>query len=160
MKYRAPGRLLLCSRSLPPRGAWIEIAAIASPLCPCPCRSPHGERGLKSHLPSGIVQIHQGRSPHGERGLKYLLLADRRGHYVSLPPRGAWIEIGTPWRKARKSWSRSPHGERGLKCQTAWSMVPIRWSLPPRGAWIEIYGHSGYFQAESSLPPRGAWIEI
>ena len=33
--------------SLPPRGAWIEIAAPLSIKTNRPCRSPHGERGLK-----------------------------------------------------------------------------------------------------------------
>ena len=77
------------------------------------CRSPHGERGLKSilffaaaerveslsswrawiEIQTGWIQWHgAGRSPHGERGLKYRLdfLVELRG-------------------------SRSPHGERGLK---------------------------------------------
>ena len=34
-----------------------------------PCRSPHGERGLKSARGSTIIDT-GGRSPHGERGLK------------------------------------------------------------------------------------------
>ena len=78
-------------------------------------RSPHGERGLK-YLDHALPSLHAGRSPHGERGLKSQtlrpnnLLAD-----LSLPTRGAWIEM---W--IRKCWMpersrRSPHGERGLK---------------------------------------------
>ena len=35
------------------------------------CRSPHGERGLKSVARRERVGIHAGRSPHGERGLKF-----------------------------------------------------------------------------------------
>ena len=34
------------------------------------CRSPHGERGLKSATLSIIDDDMVGRSPHGERGLK------------------------------------------------------------------------------------------
>ena len=34
----------------------------------------------------------------------------------SLPPRGAWIEIGIMDRLAIYSGCRSPRGERGLKC--------------------------------------------
>ena len=56
--------------SLPPRGAWIEIA---------------GEGLANNYMAS--------RSPHGERGLKcdaYGMISEVAG---SLPPRGAWIEI-------------------------------------------------------------------
>ena len=34
-----------------------------------------------------------GRSPHGERGLKYLFVPFLEAFKVSLPTRGAWIEI-------------------------------------------------------------------
>ena len=60
------------------------------------------------------------------------------GDLMSLPVRGAWIEIPT---RASPSLHTS--------------------SLPVRGAWIEmgttiacIFGHN------QSLPVRGAWIEI
>ena len=57
---------------------------------------------------------------------------------MSLPSRGAWIEISTPW-----MWS-----------------APAA-SLPSRGAWIEILWTTpvscGWIL---SLPSRGAWIEI
>ena len=58
--------------------------------------------------------------------------------FVSLPSRGAWIEI-----------------YKALG-------VPIRpvTSLPSRGAWIEILKISCILPAASSLPSRGAWIEI
>ena len=36
------------------------------------CRSPHGERGLKS-VCGFTNDTYKGRSPHGERGLKYLV---------------------------------------------------------------------------------------
>ena len=57
---------------------------------------------------------------------------------MSLPARGAWIEI--------------------LACLA--SRRPV-WSLPARGAWIEI----PKVESESkfrfmSLPARGAWIEM
>ena len=56
---------------------------------------------------------------------------------LSLPPRGAWIEI-LPTAMVRPcARSRSPHGERGLKyngkCATCTKIV-----APPTGAWIEI----------------------
>ena len=56
-------------------------------------RSPHGERGLKYLWPRFLVQAYPGRSPHGERGLKFIYRNIPGAHDVSLPPRGAWIEI-------------------------------------------------------------------
>ena len=55
------------------------------------------------------------RSPHGERGLKYSGAEENERVEMSLPSRGAWIEIPV---------SRQPGGR--------------RLSLPSRGAWIEI----------------------
>ncbi len=62
---------MLTPRSLPSRGAWIEIGLGLSALHLLDGRSPHGERGLKSD------------------GLDPCRGAVRR----SLPSRGAWIEI-------------------------------------------------------------------
>ena len=56
-------------RSLPARGAWIEIANNA------------------------VINTQAGRSPQGERGLKYKLPVVELVFYASLPARGAWIEI-------------------------------------------------------------------
>ena len=39
------------------------------------------------------------RSPHGERGLKLTMAQTATAHKLSLPLRGAWIEINT-WRCA------------------------------------------------------------
>ena len=56
-------------------------------------RSPCGERGLKSPDGHGDGRRGHGRSPCGERGLKF------HSHYLflsgglSLPVRGAWVEI-------------------------------------------------------------------
>ncbi len=56
---------------------------------------------------------------------------------LSLPVRGAWIEI-----------VRS-------------APMPTRsQSLPVRGAWIEIFDEKLDRWASQSLPVRGAWIEI
>ena len=82
-----------------------------------------------------------GRSPHGERGLKSGDTFTVDTSKVSLPSRGAWIEIsrnrpngpGTRSLPSRGAWieiirdpkdvkrfvGRSPHGERGLKCFVA-----------------------------------------
>ena len=57
---------------------------------------------------------------------------------VSLPVRGAWIEM--------------------LEVPTPFGSDA---SLPVRGAWIEIlYQWGVYITANASLPVRGAWIEI
>ena len=57
---------------------------------------------------------------------------------MSLPSRGAWIEITTTITGSRISRSRSPHGERGLKLQRRQVGAGVPGSLPSRGAWIEI----------------------
>ena len=56
---------------------------------------------------------------------------------LSLPVRGAWIEI--PW--------TSPVGA-------------MESSLPVRGAWIEIISSVLFINLIGSLPVRGAWIEM
>ena len=56
------------------------------------CRSPHGERGLKSRY-STMGRWPNCRSPHGERGLKSLWATLPGQAQGSLPSRGAWIEI-------------------------------------------------------------------
>ena len=55
------------------------------------------------------------RSPHGERGLKSDFQCFLAGGYLSLPPRGAWIEISVEPETGGQQCRRSPHGERGLK---------------------------------------------
>ena len=146
--------------SLPSRGAWIEILATELAHSPFLRRSPHGERGLKSFSCSARMRYPSRRSPHGERGLKYLrgncrrprmgrsphgerglkspLQSGIRSMSMSLPSRGAWIEI---CRCARRRWTWAP-------------------SLPSRGAWIEIGKRRGHPAGVWSLPSRGAWIEI
>ncbi len=57
---------------------------------------------------------------------------------LSLPARGAWIEMAARW---------------GLPGQR-------KRSLPARGAWIEIWKLTQREASIPSLPARGAWIEI
>ena len=52
-----------CLASLPTRGAWIEILAAARPYTASACRSPHGERGLKS-LGIGLMVVGAVVAPH------------------------------------------------------------------------------------------------
>jgi len=79
---------------------------------------------------------------------------------MSLPPRGAWIEMSIGSHIHQPCMSLPPRG--------AWIEIPsaaclaVRAcaSLPPRGAWIEIAHACVGWIVRMSLPPRGAWIEI
>ena len=55
------------------------------------------------------------RSPCGERGLKYASKLCGFDNILSLPVRGAWIEISFSDCNPVNSECRSPCGERGLK---------------------------------------------
>ena len=78
--------------SLPSRGAWIEMSRSSVAVCALSSRSPRGERGLKS-IVGGSADIADRRSPRGERGLKSPLVKGFCKKSLSLPSRGAWIEI-------------------------------------------------------------------
>ena len=78
------------------------------------CRSPQGERGLKSET-TPETSWAPSRSPQGERGLKWFERAHIVESAVSLPARGAWIEIAMPSAWELRFSGRSPQGERGLK---------------------------------------------
>ena len=79
------------------------------------CRSPYGERGLKSPGAPSCGRS-TSRSPYGERGLKSYSGTHDSGNAASLSLRRAWIEMALC---ESRSWicmgSRSPYGERGLK---------------------------------------------
>ena len=75
---------------------------------------------------------------------------------VSLPPRGAWIEIKVKICLRQPSAGRSPHGERGLKFVSAPVQGVEQESLPPRGAWIEMQSVCGYTYAKVVAPPTGS----
>ena len=64
------------------------------------------------------------RSPHGERGLKLCNNNSLTGQALSLPARGAWIEIRSIAISNDDRLSRSPHGERGLKLKDAGYNMP------------------------------------
>ena len=79
-------------KSLPSRGAWIEILRMVTTSNSDKVAPLTGSVDCHTSLPppakSGI-----GRSPHGERGLKWLGPFVQQGRQLSLPSRGAWIEI-------------------------------------------------------------------
>ena len=56
----------------------------------------------------------------------------------SLPVRGAWVEILYISASRDSSLRRSPCGERGLKCFIQLNRNSYDLSLPVRGAWVEI----------------------
>ena len=65
-------------KQLQARRAWIEIEVRTVNINNEPCRSPHGERGLKFELSILGLFIGGCRSPHGERGLKLRLLRNHQ----------------------------------------------------------------------------------
>ena len=80
---------------------------------------------------------------------------------MSLPSRGAWIEmIWSNW-SAERSFSRSPHGERGLKSQCRDRVLHSGVVAPLTGS-VDWNPHSHWqsHMGRPSLPSRGVWIEI
>ena len=79
---------------------------------------------------------------------------------MSLPVRGAWIEI--------LRMAGDVEYVKSLPVRGAWiEMALVRIadfygvsSLPVRGAWIEIKSTSSSISSARSLPVRGAWIEM
>ena len=72
------------------------------------------------------------RSPCGERGLKSFTLCRQDPCFLSLPVRGAWIEMS-----------------RGRQCRAPCG------SLPVRGAWIEMLTRRGQLHHSSRRSPCG-----
>ena len=130
--------IVMAVKSLPARGAWIEIYFWRTRILFRLRRSLRGERGLKSLVfPLAPLRNHR-RSLRGERGLKLENLINHNLSIVSLPARGAWIEIYF-WRtRILFRLRRSLRGERGLKYHGKFFDNIILKSLPARGAWIEI----------------------
>ena len=74
---------------------------------------------------------------------------------MSLPARGAWIEI----KMMRTVWlasSRSPRGERGLKSREEEEGTVMVWTLPARGAWIEMMWRTARRTAVKVAPREGS----
>mgnify|MGYP007032425004 FL=1 len=95
LKFIPTNQIKKPEKSLPIRGAWIEISCVALLLNHATSRSPSGERGLKLDG-EGMANLLTGsRSPSGERGLKCENPDFGRADGESLPIRGAWIEIAS-----------------------------------------------------------------
>ncbi len=79
---------------------------------------------------------------------------------LSLPMRGAWIEIPQGIVQGSAPRCRSPCGGRGLK-YFFFRFDGFRFFVAPHaGAWIEIRRFSQPQVATRVAPMRGAWIEI
>ena len=124
-------------RSLPARGAWIEISTGSRRSASIGCRSPQGERGLKSFFP---------RLPSACS--------------MSLPARGAWIEIWLCLPARRIGVRRSPQGERGLKSQAHAGRERHLGRSPQGERGLKSAKEWPDDDSDGSLPARGAWIEI
>ena len=70
LKSAPCGSICRGRRSLPVRGAWVEIQKSSAAGVMTLCRSPCGERGLKCPVLFARATSHARRSPCGERGLK------------------------------------------------------------------------------------------
>ena len=143
--------------SLPIRGAWIEIATgrdARGGTCRSPSgerglkcfdriqqvefggRSPSGERGLKLRFEFGVGHL-VGRSPSGERGLKLRMCMRWSFRLLSLPIRGAWIEIRSCTGDVSVSGGRSPSGERGLKFEPAVGRIVVVGQVAPHPGSVD-----------------------
>ena len=83
-----------------------------------------------------------------------------RDDALSLPVRGAWVEMLCAELQERLVACRSPCGERGLKFIVASLTQATQVSLPVRGAWVEILAMLLSVMLLLSLPVRGAWVEM
>ena len=129
--------ILYADASLPVRGAWVEIPAHASgSACAAPSLPVRGA-WVEMKLGSWDYISEACRSPCGERGLK-------------CPSRP----------RQRNIARRSPCGERGLKCDVVRRVYACHVSLPVRGAWVEMSRSFSTSGVNVSLPVRGAWVEI
>ena len=96
-----------------------------------------------------------GRSPCGERGLKLCVSDKSQNLKMSLPVRGAWVEMSySTWSRRTRS-CRSPCGERGLKSTTFALQNRALLSLPVRGAWVEMSVLAGRPNAGIGRSPCG-----
>ena len=142
-------------KSLPSRGAWIEIKIKDGSPRTSSSRSPRGERGLKLRLILGRRKLVKSLPSRGA----WIEIIIHYGHIrtllMSLPSRGAWIEIQIHLDRRRKHARRSPRGERGLKFFDYIISQIRQLSLPSRGAWIEMICARLILTTQKRRSPRG-----
>ena len=79
---------------------------------------------------------------------------------MSLPVRGAWVEITCSGGAPAAGVASLPVRGAWVEIQDFFDLFFGLWSLPVRGAWVEITVSGGAPAAGVSLPVRGAWVEI
>ena len=170
-------------RSLSSRRAWIEIVVSPYAYLLSYCRSPHGERGLKSKYdnhahrlwlvalltesvdwnpsPIGLYRRNTSRSPHGERGLKFKSFDENRKDEASLSSRRAWIEIWTLIERNKEITSLSSRRawieiwNYWIWCNGAGCVALLTESVDWNWGWLQVDN-----QGKWSLSSRRAWIEM
>ena len=136
IEIQAEGRGESAGKSLPVRGAWIEIT----------CRNTGCEQAKSLPVRGAWIEMEESRSgapglcrrsPCGERGLKSAGSApgSRQASRSPCGERGLKYDADV---SVSHLVGRSPCGERGLKYDRRSSTGCCDWSLPVRGAWIEI----------------------
>ena len=149
----------LIRQSLSSWRAWIEMIRLMPPTVHT-SRSPHGERGLKSHDSAPSKRNWPRRSPHGERGLKYERVRTNQYPQTRRSPHGERGLKYVSFPFCVWGYCRSPHGERGLKYNGGEHIWHCRQSLSSWRAWIEIALTEGAERTLRSLSSWRAWIEI
>ena len=126
------------NQSLSSRRAWIEMRWNTATQGACCCRSPHGERGLKSSE-SITCLCNMRRSPHGERGLKWYLPPAFTLYFCV-----ALLTESVDWNAIRDDLESSANVVALLTESVDWNLalaqtcVEQSRSLSSRRAWIEM----------------------
>ena len=116
LKCKISYPLEIVTRSLPVRGAWIEIGLLISQTM---STTSLPVRGAWIEISNSSIRRLSVPSSLPVRGA-WIEIPDASTHNSapeSLPVRGAWIEITNPNTTASVRSRRSPCGERGLKCE-------------------------------------------
>ena len=106
-------------RSLPVRGAWIEIRERLPVLVRAKRRSPCGERGLIYTPCHSSLSSTRWSLPVRGAWIEIIVMPLSVFALLSLPVRGAWIEMHHEALFPAGQDGRSPCGERGLKFKPA-----------------------------------------
>ena len=92
------------NESLPPRGAWIEIAILSIPSIFFLSSLPPRGAWIEIVVNPMISANTNGSLPPREAWIEIIMVTRKEEKVRSLPPRGAWIEISKtrwirPWRQ-------------------------------------------------------------
>ncbi len=118
-------------------------------------RSLCGERGLKLRI-QHIINVVVVSLPLRGAWIEIISSPRTGPHSRSLPLRGAWIEIVGDVVGGGADPYRSLCGERGLKWKNIKSTLNAVRSLPLRGAWIEISAEHISYDLNGIAPFAGS----